>query len=76
MKEAKIKECCGRLKNYKIATTKMKRLKHKILSRNWGYVSMDCYGYEAKCSCGKIITGWSEKECEDDIEKHLLEKQR
>jgi len=54
----------------------MKRLKHKILSRNWGYVSMDCYGYEAKCSCGKIITGWSEKECEDDIEKHLLEKQR
>lgn len=44
--------------------------KHNILSRTWGYVSMDCYGYEAKCSCGEIITGWTAEECEEAIAKH------
>ena len=49
-------------------------MKHKILKRAWGYVSMDCYGYSAKCSCGKTLTGWSIDECEGEIKKHLDKK--
>ena len=48
-------------------------MEHKILNRVWEYVGMDTYGYSAKCSCGETITGWSEKECEENVMKHLKE---
>jgi hypothetical protein len=47
----------------------MKR--HNILERTKAYHSGDCYLYEAKCSCGEVVGGWSEQQSEQEVTKHL-----
>lgn len=53
--------------------TKNKKRKKEcvVIMRNFTYVSMDCYGYNAMCSCGKEMFGWTIKDCEEKIKKHL-----
>ena len=46
-------------------------VKHKKINCRFHMHSGDCYLYENDCTCGKSFGGWSEKEADENIEKHL-----
>lgn len=52
----------------------MVKVKHKIICRQYEYLSFDTYGYSAVCTCKKMLTGFSKKEVEDKITEHLTKR--
>jgi len=46
-------------------------MNHKIINRYKEYVPGDCFAYTAECNCGEHLTGWSEQEVDEKVDKHL-----
>lgn len=47
------------------------RVSHKVIERIHEYVSMDCYGYRIRCSCGTDVCGWTTDEVESRYMRHI-----
>lgn len=48
-------------------------VKHEKINCRYSMHSGDCYLYENDCTCGKSFGGWTEKEADENFEKHIKE---